>query len=251
MTAPALALENVSAGYERNSVLRDLSLSIPRSSVTAVLGPNGAGKTTLLRVISGILPATSGRILLEGKDISRLPAHRRTALGLCHVPEGRGVFRSLTVRENLRMQAVRGEEREALERAVTVFPILGRRLNQTVRTMSGGEQQMLAMARAYIRHPSVVLVDEASLGLAPRVVDSIFEFLRGLADQGATLIIVDQFVTRVLELADHVYLLSRGEITFTGTPEDLRGQDLFHNYLFGTLSGEAGDGTPNRTPSSA
>jgi branched-chain amino acid transport system ATP-binding protein len=237
-TTPALEFRNLAAGYEGTPVIRDLSLSIPPSSVTAILGPNGAGKTTMLRAASGILAPSAGKVLLNGQDVTRFGAYKRTAAGLCLVPEGRGVFRSLSVRENLRMQAAKGEEKESIERAVSMFPILGKRLSQTVRTMSGGEQQMLAMARAYIRRPSVILVDEASLGLAPRIVDSIFEFLRGLADDGVTLVIVDQFVTRVLELADHVHLLSRGEITFSGTPDDLRGRDLFHNYLYGTLNDE-------------
>jgi len=234
-TPPILELANVSAGYGRTTVLRDLSLSASPSSVTAVLGPNGAGKTTLLKVISGMLRPTTGSVRLGGQDVTRLDPNRRVALGLCHIPEGRGVFRSLTVRENLRLQAEPGSESESLDRAVEISPVLGRKLGQTVRTMSGGEQQMLAMVRAYIRNPKLVLVDEASLGLAPRIVDSIFEFLGQLASQGATLIIVDQFVTRTLGLADRVYLLSHGEITFSGTADEMGGRDLFHDYVFGAL----------------
>ncbi|HUF98761.1 MAG TPA: ATP-binding cassette domain-containing protein, partial [Ilumatobacter sp.] len=157
--------------------------------------------------------------------------HKRAALGLCHVPEGRGVFRGLTVRENLQMQAAPGTETEAIEKAASAFPILRERLGQRAGTLSGGQQQMLAMASAYVRNPSLILVDEASLGLAPIIVDEIFDFLARRAAAGAALLIVDQFVARALQLATTAYVLHRGAIAFAGTAEELRSSDVFDQYL--------------------
>jgi branched-chain amino acid transport system ATP-binding protein len=227
----ALELHNISSGYGQTTVLRDVSLVVKPGSVTALLGPNGAGKTTLLRTISGGLRPTSGTISMFDQEVTRLSSYKRSRLGMCHIPEGRGVFRSLTVQENLSMQALPGKEAESIERAAEVFPILGVRLKQTAGTLSGGQQQMLAMARAYIREPSLILVDEASLGLAPLVVEAIFGFLQKLADGGAALVIVDQFVARALEMASDAYLLNKGRITFSGSAADLRGRDVFEEYL--------------------
>jgi branched-chain amino acid transport system ATP-binding protein len=229
-------VQDVHAGYGTTTVLRDISLRVPTGAVTALLGPNGAGKSTLLRTVSGFLPATSGRIGIGGQDVTRLRPHRRAALGLCHVPEGRGVFGGLSVRENLLMQAGRGSEQDAVDRAATAFPILGDRLAQQAGTLSGGQQQMLAMAAAYVRDPSLVLIDEASLGLAPIVVDEIFGFLEQRTAEGAALLIVDQFVTRALEMASTAYVLHRGTIAFEGTARELLQGDVFERYL-----GAAGD----------
>jgi branched-chain amino acid transport system ATP-binding protein len=228
-------LRGVSAGYGHTTVLRGIDLTFPASSVTAILGPNGAGKTTLLKTISGALPASAGTVSMDGQNVTKLKPHQRVARGVCHIPEGRGVFRSLTVRENLELQSVPHAEKSSIDEAVSVFPVLGKKLNQTVRTMSGGEQQMLAMARAYVRNPALILVDEASLGLAPRIVDSIFEFLSRLAAGGATLVVVDQFVTRALSIADQVHILAHGELSFSGTADDLRGRDVFRDYVSGAL----------------
>jgi branched-chain amino acid transport system ATP-binding protein len=211
-------------------VLRNVSLVVPAGSVVALLGPNGAGKSTLLRAISGLLPIGEGSLRVAGQDVTKQPAQRRFANGLCHVPEGRGVFRGLTVRENLRLQAIAGAESEALERAVAAFPILGRRLGQRAGTLSGGEQQMLAMA-AYVRRPKLVLVDEASLGLAPIIVDEIFGFLKQCTLEGAALLIVDQFARRALEMASTAYVLRRGRIVHDGSAADLLDSDLFDSYL--------------------
>jgi branched-chain amino acid transport system ATP-binding protein len=227
----ALALQGVHAGYGTTTVLRDVTLRVPAGAVTALLGPNGAGKTTLLRTVSGFVPASSGHVHIGGEDVTALRPHRRAALGLCHVPEGRGVFRGLSVRENLLMQAGRGSEREAVDRAASAFPILGERLGQRAGTLSGGQQQMLAMAAAYVRNPSLVLIDEASLGLAPIVVDEIFAFLEQRTAEGAALLIVDQFVTRALEMASTAYVLHRGTIAFDGSADELLQGDVFERYL--------------------
>ncbi len=230
--APAAAqLAGINAGYGRTTILRNIDLSIPAGSVTALLGPNGAGKTTLLKVLSGLIRPITGSVHLGGADVTRLAPNMRAGLGLCHIPEGRGIFRSLTVKENLELQAAPGDEAGAIERAVAAFPILGERLSQRSGTMSGGQQQMLAMARAYARSPRLILVDEASLGLAPIVVDEIFTFLVGAAAKGSSLLIVDQFVARALAMSTRAYVLSRGEIVFHGTSAELQSGDVFQRYL--------------------
>ena len=231
--APTLELEGVDAGYGQTTVLRDVSLTVPASAVVALLGPNGAGKTTLLRAVSGFVTVTRGSIRLGGVDITRTKPHRRFAAGLCHVPEGRGVFRGLTVRDNLIMQAPKGHEAEAIARAAEAFPILGQRLGQQAGTLSGGQQQMLAVATAYVRNPSLVLVDEASLGLAPIVVDEIFEFIGQLKARETSLLIVDQFVGRALALASTAYVMRRGEIVYAGGASELLSSDVFDTYLGG------------------
>jgi branched-chain amino acid transport system ATP-binding protein len=228
---PALEITGLHAGYERTTVLRDVAITVPASQVTALLGPNGAGKTTLLRAISGFLPCQKGSIRLFGEDVTKVSAHRRFLRGLCHVPEGRGIFRSLTVRENLVMQSKKGTEKQAIERATATFPILGARLNQQAGTLSGGQQQMLAMAAAYVRDPRLILVDEASLGLAPLIVEEIFAFLKRVTEDGTALLIVDQFATRALGMATDAYVLRRGEIAYSGTARHLLDSDLFSRYL--------------------
>jgi len=226
-----LELRGVVAGYGGTTVLRGVDLVVPDGVVVALLGANGAGKTTLLRVASGLLHPSSGRLLIDGEDVSRAAPSRLVARGVCHVPEGRGIFAPLTVRENLLLQAAKGEESAALERAVAAFPRLGERLSQIAGTMSGGEQQMLALARTYVQHPRVVLLDEVSMGLAPKIVDEIFGFLRLLSDHGVSLLLVEQYVTRALAAADYVYLLNRGAVSFAGEPGELEGEDVFTQYV--------------------
>ncbi len=226
-----LELDNITAGYGDTVVLRDVSISVPDSKVVALLGPNGAGKTTTLRVASGLIRPMKGRIELNGEDVTGRRAHTMTRKGMCHLPEGRGIFPSLTVRENLILQSPKGKEAESIERAAASFPVLGTRMKQQAGSLSGGEQQMLALVRTYIANPKIVVVDEASLGLAPLIVDRIFETLRQIVSEGTSLLIVEQYVTRALELADDVYLLNRGQIVFSGPAEELQGEDVFERYL--------------------
>jgi branched-chain amino acid transport system ATP-binding protein len=226
-----LELKGVTAGYSGTTVLRGVDLVVPDQSVVALLGANGAGKTTLLRVASGLLKPTGGTLLLDGEDVTGRPPNELVARGICHVPEGRGIFPSLTVKDNLTLQSESGDEKPAIERAVSAFPRLGERLSQTAGTMSGGEQQMLALARTYVQHPKVVLLDEVSMGLAPKIVDEIFEFLSLLRAQGASLLLVEQYVTRALAAADYVYLLNGGEVAFAGEPAELAGEDVFTQYV--------------------
>ncbi|MEY2434548.1 MAG: branched-chain amino acid transport system ATP-binding protein [Acidimicrobiaceae bacterium] len=226
-----LNIDGVTAGYGSTTVLRDVRMVIPDGSVVALLGPNGAGKTTLLKVASGLLPPSSGRLLLDATDVTGWRPHQLQERGVCHVPEGRGVFPTLTVRENLELQALDGDRRAAVERAVSAFPRLGERLSQLSGTMSGGEQQMLALARTYVQSPSLVLLDEVSMGLAPKIVDEIFLFLEGLAGQGTSLLLVEQYVTRALAICDYVYLLNKGVVVFKGEPSEVSAEDLHAQYV--------------------
>ena len=223
-------LDGIVAGYAETTVLRGVSLSVPDASVVALLGANGVGKTTLLRVASGLLRPTAGHMTLDGADVTGHRPHQLAAAGVCHVPEGRGVFPSLTVRENLTLQAGSGG-RDGVDRAVDAFPRLGERMGQTAGTLSGGEQQMLALARAYLANPRVMLLDEVSMGLAPKIVDEIFVFLDRLAHEGSSLLLVEQYVTRALALADYVYLMNRGTIAFCAEPSELVDEDVFARYL--------------------
>jgi branched-chain amino acid transport system ATP-binding protein len=229
-----LELQGIIGGYENSIVLRDVSISVPDGSVVALLGPNGAGKSTTLRMASGLLRPKEGRIILDGEDVTNLTPNRRMRKGICHIFEGRGVFPSLSVRENLRMQVPKGRSlSEGIERAVTAFPVLGQRLSQQAGSMSGGEQQMLALVRAYLTEPKVVLVDEASLGLAPLVVDGIFEFLGNIAADGVALLIVEQYVNRALALASTVHVLSQGVIVSSGPSDELDEETIFSLYSGG------------------
>jgi branched-chain amino acid transport system ATP-binding protein len=226
-----LELDNITAGYAGTTVLRGVDLVVPDASVVALLGPNGAGKTTLLRVASGLLHPSAGTLVLDGEDVTGRTPHELVARQICLVPEGRGVFPSLTVRDNLIVQSPKGEEAESIERAVYAFPRLGKRMKQLAGTLSGGEQQMLALARTYVQHPRVVLLDEVSMGLAPKIVDEIFDFLSVLRSQGSSLLLVEQYVTRALAVSDYVYLLSRGTIAFAGEPTELDDSDVFASYV--------------------
>ncbi|MCU1692671.1 MAG: livF [Frankiales bacterium] len=226
-----LELRGLLAGYGDTLVLRGVDLTVPDGAVVALLGPNGAGKTTLLRAASGLVRPSGGQLLVDGADATGWTPDRLARAGVSHVPEGRGVFRSLTVRQNLRLQATTLSVEEALEKAASAFPILGQRMDQIAGTMSGGQQQMLALARGYVEDPRYLLLDEVSMGLAPIVVDEIFEFLRQRADEGTGLLLVEQYVTRALELADLVFVLNKGEVAFAGEPGELDSEALFEQYL--------------------
>ena len=225
------ALRGIEAGYGATTVLRDVDVTVPSGSVVALLGPNGAGKTTLLKVASGLLRPRRGDIVLDDVRLTGRPTHEFARRGVCHIPEGRGIFRSMTVRENLRLHARPGKEDEALERAAAVFPVLGNRADQLAGTLSGGEQQMLALARAYVADPALVFLDEVSLGLAPKVVDEIFDFLSRIREEGVALLLVEQYVVRALQLCDYVYILDRGRVGFAGDPGELDETEVFKSYV--------------------
>ncbi|HYH49684.1 MAG TPA: ABC transporter ATP-binding protein [Acidimicrobiia bacterium] len=226
-----LELRGITAGYGSHTVLRDVDLVVPDNSVVALLGPNGAGKTTLLRVASGLLRPSAGRLLLDGRDVTGWASHRLAAQGVCHVPEGRGIFRALSVKDNIRLQANPALDRDPVSAVVHAFPRLGERLGQRAGTMSGGEQQMLALSSAYVAGSETVLLDEVSMGLAPKIIDEIFSYLHRLASQGAALLLVEQYVGRALALADFVYILNKGRVQFVGEADELSEEQILASYL--------------------
>jgi branched-chain amino acid transport system ATP-binding protein len=226
-----LELQGISAGYGSQTVLRDVDLVVPDNSVVALLGPNGAGKTTLLKVAAGLLRPTAGEIRLDGQDATGWSPHQLSQEGVCYVPEGRGIFRELSVRDNLRLQAPPSLDKAGVPRATEAFPVLGQRLDQRAGTLSGGEQQMLALAHAWLSSPKLVLVDEVSLGLAPKLVDQIFDYLRQITTQGVALLLVEQYVSRALDLADYVYILKKGRIQLVAEPTQLNDEDILASYL--------------------
>jgi branched-chain amino acid transport system ATP-binding protein len=236
MTAPvvtaALQLRGVNAGYGRLQVLHDIDLVVPQCGVVALLGPNGAGKSTLLRVASGRTTPTAGQVLLRGNDVTGRSPERLARVGLCSVPEGRGVFPNLTVSDNLRMWTFRpGVRRKQVEEtAYARFPRLAERRRQLAGRLSGGEQQMLAMSRALTADPDVLLLDEISMGLAPVVVAELFALVRQIADDGTPVLLVEQFARTALEVADEVTVLSQGRIRLRGTPAEVR-DSVLASYL--------------------
>ena len=229
--APALQLSGITAGYGQATVLRAVDLTVPAGKVVALLGPNGAGKSTLLSVAAGSLRAFSGSVQVTGIDVTRLSSYKRARVGVCLVPEGRGIFRSLTVAENLRLQVPRGAPRDRVDRAIEAFPILRDRRSQIAGSLSGGQQQMLAIARSYVSNPKVVLLDEVSMGLAPTTIDAIFESLDMLASAGTAMLLVEQYVNRALAMADSVYLLIRGSVAYSGPAANLTQEEIVRRYF--------------------
>jgi branched-chain amino acid transport system ATP-binding protein len=229
---PVLTLEDLWVSYGSMRALSGVTLSVPESSVVALLGPNGAGKSTTLRAISGLVRPERGRVKVGGVRVDHRPPHAVARLGVVHVPEGRGIFPSLTVKENLEMV------RHALKRdvdpvsgATEVFPVLGQRLRQLAGTLSGGEQQMLALARALLSQPRLLMVDEISMGLAPIIVGQLFDALKERAAAGTSILLVEQYIDAALDLADYVYVLDKGRVVDVGEPADVRGGALMSAYL--------------------
>ncbi|HEU5034983.1 MAG TPA: ATP-binding cassette domain-containing protein [Mycobacteriales bacterium] len=218
-----LALRGVRAGYGAVEVLHGVDLDVPAGALTALLGPNGAGKTTLLSVLAGLLPLRAGRISWAGGGLEQQPADARARAGMLLIPERRGIFTTLSVRDNLEVFA--GADGD-LQPAYDAFPILEQRLTQQAGSLSGGEQQMLAMSRALLRRPRLLLLDEISFGLAPRVTRQLFDVVAQLARAGTTVVLVEQYLSDALRLADVVYVLSRGEVVFGGEPGELEGRSL-------------------------
>ena len=228
---PLLELRGVTAAYDAIEVLHGIDLAVGRGEVLAVLGPNGAGKTTLLRVLCGELAPTGGDVLIGGHRVNGARPADLARAGLCTIPEGRGVFPNLTVRENLWMVTHRGVTLATVEEAAyRRFPRLGERRSQLAGTLSGGEQQMLALARAVATRPAVLLLDELSMGLAPLIVKELFVAVAGLAAEGVTVVVVEQFAEQVLGMADHAVVLSQGRVGMSGTPERIR-EELRAAYL--------------------
>jgi branched-chain amino acid transport system ATP-binding protein len=232
-----LELSQVTAGYGAFTALWDVSLRVTIGEAVAVVGPNGAGKTTLLRAISGLIAPRAGRIVFEGADLAGRPAYDIVAHGIAHVPEGRRLFPQLTVAENLKMgaflPAARSHFRESLERVFTLFPVLAERQAQRAGSLSGGEQQMLAVGRALMSRPKLILFDEPSMGLAPVMVLRLFDLIRRVREEGYTILVVEQNVRQVLKLVDRAYLLEVGRIKVEGRAADLAEQDFVRQAYVG------------------
>jgi len=231
-----LKLEHVDAFYDRSQALDDVSIEVREGEFVTILGANGAGKTTIMKCIMGLLPPRSGRILFQGEDLTGRPAWVRTEMGIGYVPEGRRVFPDLTVEENLRMGGYNLKDYRALrrniERAYELFPRLKERRSQLARTMSGGEQQMLAIARALMIEPRLLLIDEISTGLMPILVNHSFNVIKDLHQRGITILLVEQNANKALKVADRGYVLEIGRITLQGTSRELRdNEEVVKAYL--------------------
>jgi branched-chain amino acid transport system ATP-binding protein len=218
--APALVLQTVCAAYGPYRALFDVSFVVPRGGIVALLGSNGAGKSTVARVASGLLPSTSGTIQIDGQDVTGKPAHKIAQCGMSHVPEGRGIFSSLSVEENLVLSFRQRSEKklvgESLEKAFQAFPILKERRKQIGGTLSGGQQRLLSLAKILVLPPKLLVADELSLGLAPVVVDSVYEGLSEIAKAGTALLVVEQHVDRALSFANDAVVLEHGSVAFQG-----------------------------------
>lgn len=228
---PALELRGVKASYGKIQVVHGIDLVVPAGRVVVLLGPNGAGKSTTLKVASGQLPPSAGSLLVAGRLLNWVSPSALARRGVCTIPEGRGVFPNLTVRDNLRMATYAGSSMHDIEeKTYHRFPRLGERRKQLAGTMSGGEQQMLAMARALTTDPAVLLLDELSMGLAPRIVEELYEQVSLIASQGVSILIVEQFAQTVMGVADVVGLMLSGRMVKVGRPQDLE-DDLSRAYL--------------------
>jgi branched-chain amino acid transport system ATP-binding protein len=233
-SSPMLSINDVSAAYGRIEVVHKVSLEVPEGSVYALLGPNGAGKSTLLKVASGRMPATTGSVTFDGEEIRKPVPDRLARRGLCAVPEGRAVFPNLTVAENLLMYSYRSRATKVAdleEQSYTRFPVLGERRRQLAGKLSGGEQQMLALARALFTNPRMLLLDEISMGLAPLVVAELYELVaQAVAQEGITILLVEQFAQTALAIADRAGVMVNGRLVRTGSPAEV-GEHLLDTYM--------------------
>ena len=233
-----LDVREVVAGYGGITAINGITLTVNEGEIVTLIGSNGAGKSTTLRTISGLVRTRFGAISFQGRPIDRLPAHEIVALGISHVPEGRGIFARQSVLENLKLGAfLRGREDVTpdIERAFTLFPRLKERASQAGGTLSGGEQQMLAIGRALMGRPKLLLMDEPSMGLSPILVETIFNTIREIRDQGATILLVEQNAAMALEVADRAYVLESGTISLTGTGADLATNDQVRRSYLGEV----------------
>ena len=233
-----LAIEGLSVNYGGLAALREVSVSVEQGQFVAIVGPNGAGKTTLFKAISGVVPAGAGAITYQGRNLLTIPSHQRMHLGIAHVPEGRQVFAAMTVLENLEMGAYSGRGRSAwqrnLDRIFALFPVLAERRSQLAGTLSGGEQQMLAIGRGIASSPQLLLLDEPSLGLAPTIADLIFDRITALhREDRVTLLLVEQRVAEALECCNYGYVLETGRVVLEGTHRTLTADDRVRRAYLG------------------
>ena len=230
---PLVELRGVHAGYDGIDVLHGVDLVVGAGEVVAILGPNGAGKSTTLKVLAGLLPASAGDIIIAGRQVNGARADDLARRGLCLIPEGRGIFPNLTVRENLWMMTHRGQDRAQIEeRSLARFPQLAQRIDQTSGTLSGGQQQMLAMARGLATDPALLVLDELSMGLAPIIVDELYDTVAQVAAEGTSVLLVEQFARIVIDVADVAVVLVQGHVVDAGRPHDIEDR-LSQAYLGG------------------
>ena len=232
-----LEIKDLYVSYGMMEVLHGVSVNVEDKELVSIIGPNGAGKTTLIKTIMGLVKPTSGSIIYDGRDITHIPAHKRAGMGIGYVPEGRRVFGKLTVDENLRMGAYELKDKaqiaKNIEMVYGIFPRLGERSKQLASTMSGGEQQMLAIARALMLNPRMLLIDEVSMGLMPIMVNTCFDVIKQLNDEGITVLVVEQNANKALKIADRGYVLETGNIIISDTAENMRKDDTVQKAYLG------------------
>jgi branched-chain amino acid transport system ATP-binding protein len=229
-----LRVENLSVEYQGLTALSGVSLHVDQGEIISVIGPNGAGKTTLFKAISGTVPAASGSVTYEGQDLLGTRPSRRAHMGIAHVPEGRRVFRNMSVRDNLEMGAIDKSSGDLLDEMFTMFPVLADRRNQPAGNLSGGEQQMLALSRGLMSRPRLLMLDEPSMGLAPTIADEIFDRIQEISQSGdLTVLLVEQRAAEALELADRTYVLESGRIVLEGSSKDIATDDAVRKAYLG------------------
>ena len=232
-----LEIKDLYVSYGMMEVLHGVSVNVEDKELVSIIGPNGAGKTTLIKTIMGLVKPTSGQILYNGEDITHIPAHKRAGMGIGYVPEGRRVFGKLTVEENLQMGAYELKDKaqiaKNIEMVYGIFPRLGERSKQLASTMSGGEQQMLAIGRALMLNPKMLLIDEVSMGLMPTMVNTCFDVIKKLNDEGITVLVVEQNANKALKIADRGYVLETGNIILSDTAENMRKDDTVQKAYLG------------------
>ena len=232
-----LSVNNLQVHYGMIQAIKDVSFEVNEGEVIALIGANGAGKTTILHTVSGLLQPTKGSVIFEGQDITKVPAHKIVSLGMAHVPEGRRVFAQLTVLENLKLGAYTRKDKNEMEETLKMiykrFPRLEERKNQVAGTLSGGEQQMLAMGRALMSHPKIILMDEPSMGLSPIFVEEVFKIIRDISAEGVTVLLVEQNAKKALNIADRAYVLETGNIILRGDAKKLMNDESVKKAYLG------------------
>ena len=232
-----LSVNNLQVHYGMIQAIKDVSFEVNEGEVIALIGANGAGKTTILHTVSGLLQPTQGGVVFEGQDITKVPAHKIVSLGMAHVPEGRRVFAQLTVLENLKLGAYTRKDKNEMEETLQMiykrFPRLEERKNQIAGTLSGGEQQMLAMGRALMSHPKIILMDEPSMGLSPIFVEEVFKIIRDISAEGVTVLLVEQNAKKALNIADRAYVLETGNIILQGDAKKLMNDESVKKAYLG------------------
>lgn len=232
-----LSVNNLQVHYGMIQAIKDVSFEVNEGEVIALIGANGAGKTTILHTVSGLLQPTKGSVIFEGQDITKIPAHKIVSLGMAHVPEGRRVFAQLTVLENLKLGSYTRKDKNEMEETLKMiykrFPRLEERKNQIAGTLSGGEQQMLAMGRALMSHPKIILMDEPSMGLSPIFVEEVFKIIRDISAEGVTVLLVEQNAKKALNIADRAYVLETGNIILQGDAKKLMNDESVKKAYLG------------------